>query len=154
MTLLDRDPNAPTFWSGDLPVSSRYTYGLAGERFFRTLKEEGKILGSHCHKCEHTYVPAAQFCERCLGETTDWEDVGTIGTVYTYTLLYKKLDGTPNDKPETIAFIRMGDGGIVHFLGEVESEQITIDVKVEAVIKPADQREGSILDIKYFKPLK
>jgi uncharacterized OB-fold protein len=154
MTLLDRDPNAPAFWSGDLPVTSRYTYGLAGERFFRKLKEEGQILGSHCHICEHTYVPATNFCERCLGEITDWQEVGTVGTVYTYTLLYEKLDGTFSDKPEAIAFIRIGDGGLVHYLGEVDPEQITIDMKVEAVIKPADQREGSILDIEYFKPLK
>ena len=31
MTLLERDPNAPAAWYGNLPVTSRYTYGLAGE---------------------------------------------------------------------------------------------------------------------------
>lgn len=153
MTLLDRDPNAPAFWSGNLPVKSRYTYGLAGERFFRTLKEDGKILGSRCQKCEHTYVPAAKFCERCLGEINDWVEVANVGTVYTYTFLFEKKDGTLRDDPEIVAFIRMGDGGIVHYLGEVDPDEITIDMEVEAVIKPIDKRVGSILDIEYFRPL-
>ena len=62
MTLLERDKNAPQAWHGSLPVPSRYTYGLAGERFFRALKDEGKIMGSYCPDCDHTYVPATIFC--------------------------------------------------------------------------------------------
>ncbi len=46
MTLLERDPKAPTAWVGNLPVTNRYTYGLAGERFFRAIKDEGKIFGT------------------------------------------------------------------------------------------------------------
>ena len=46
MSLLDRDKNAPQYWHGNLPVTSRYTYGLAGEKFFRTMKVDGKIMGT------------------------------------------------------------------------------------------------------------
>ncbi len=152
MTLLQRDPNAPVSWLGDLPVTNRYTYGLAGEKFFRTLKDEGKILGTYCPHCDHTYVPAAAFCERCLGKLDDWVDVGTIGDVVTYTVLNIALDGSPLEKPEVIAFIRFGDGGLIHHLGEIEPEQVEIGLMVEAVLLPASKRTGSILDIKYFKP--
>jgi uncharacterized OB-fold protein len=152
MTLLHRDPKAPVSWLGDLPVTNRYTYGLAGEKFFRTIKDEGKILGTYCPHCNHTYVPAAAFCERCLGKLDDWIDMGTIGDVVTYTLLSVALDGSPLEKPEIIAFIRFGDGGLVHHLGEIELEQVEIGLMVEAVLKPASKRTGSILDIKYFKP--
>ena len=88
MSLLKSDPNAPQAWEGDLPVTSRYTYGLAGERFFRAIKDEGRILGSYCPKCDITYVPGRVFCERCLGELDEWVDAGTLGEVHTYTLLY------------------------------------------------------------------
>ena len=37
MSFLEKDPNAPTAWLGDLPITSRYTAGLAGERFFRAI---------------------------------------------------------------------------------------------------------------------
>jgi uncharacterized OB-fold protein len=127
MTLLHQDPQAPQAWQGDLPVMNRYTYGLAGERFFRTIKEEAKIMGTHCPNCDRTYVPAAAFCERCLGKLDEWVDVGTIGDIVTYTFLNVGLDGTPLAKPE-------------------------IGLLVEAVFLPKSKRVGSILDIKYFKP--
>ena len=152
MTLLHKDPNAPLVWQDNLPVKNRYTYGLAGEKFFRTIKDEAHILGTHCPNCDITYVPATIYCERCLGKLDEWVDVGTIGDVVTYTFLNVGLDGNPLEKPEIIAFIRLGDGGIIHHLGEIEPEQVEIGLMVEAVFKPKSRREGSILDIRYFRP--
>jgi uncharacterized OB-fold protein len=152
MALLHRDPNAPAAWEGDLPVTNRYTYGLAGEKFFRTIKDDARILGTHCPNCDVTYVPAAIFCERCLGKLDEWLDVGTTGDVVTFTFLNVALDGTQLEKPEIIAFIRFGDGGLIHHLGEIEPEQVEIGLMVEAVFKPKSKRTGSIEDIKYFKP--
>jgi uncharacterized OB-fold protein len=43
--------------------------------------------------------------------------------------------------------------GIMHMLGEVKPDEVEIGMKVQAVWKPAGEREGSILDIKYFKPV-
>lgn len=153
MTLLERDPKAPQVWLGEMPVTSRHTFGLAGERFFRTIKEEGRILGTRCGRCERTYVPATIFCERCLGALDEWVDVGTIGEVFTYTLLYDEVDGTHRQTPEIVAFVRLGDGGLVHRLGGVEPEAVSIGMPVQAVFKPAAEREGSILDIVCFQPV-
>jgi uncharacterized OB-fold protein len=153
MTLLKKNPNAPDAWRGEMPVVSRYTAGLAGERFLRAVKDEGRILGARCTQCDRTYVPATIFCERCLGALDEWVDVGTRGQVHTYTLLYEDLDGVRLDTPEIVAFVRLGNGGLVHRLGEVQAEAVTIGMPVEAVFKPADEREGSILDIVYFRPV-
>jgi len=38
-------------------------------------------------------------------------------------------------------------------LGEVELDELYIGLPVEALFKPKKEREGSILDIKYFRPL-
>ena len=152
MTLLERDKNAPEAWHGNLPVTSRYTYGLAGEKFFRAIKDEAKFLGTHCPKCNRTYVPATLFCERCLHELDEWIDVGTMGVVHTFTLLFENYDGSPRDEPELVAFIKIGEGGLVHRLGNVDPESVKIGMKVEAVFKDVEDREGSILDVVYFKP--
>ena len=153
MTLLERDPNAPNAWIGDLPVTSRYTYGLAGERFFREVKENARILGTFCPDCDHTYVPAALYCERCLAELEQWLEVGNIGEVHTFTLLYQNFDGSVREEPEIVAFIKIADGGIVHRLGDISLDEIEIGMPVEAVFKPAEERQGSILDISHFRPL-
>jgi uncharacterized OB-fold protein len=152
MTLLQSDPRAPTAWVDNLPVKNRYTFGLAGERFFRTLKDEGRIFGTHCPHCNITYVPAASFCERCLNKLDEWRDVGTLGDIVTFTFLQVALDGSRLEKPEIIAFVRLGDGGLIHHLGEIEPDQVEIGLLVEAVLKPKSKRVGSIMDIMYFKP--
>lgn len=153
MTLLHRYSNAPRSWQGDLPVTNRYTFGLAGEKFFRTLKDEERILGTYCPHCDHTFVPASIFCEQCLAKLDEWVDVGTSGVVDTFTFLYVNLDGTLSDEPQIIAFIRLGDGGLVHRLGGIDPEDVEIGMVVQAVFKPSSERTGSILDIDYFKPV-
>jgi len=152
MALLERDPGVPAHWEDGLPVTNRYTFGLAGERFFRTIQEEGRILGTRCSRCGVTYVPAASFCERCLSELTEWVDVGVHGEVATYTLLYVDSDGSIMEDPKIVAFVRLGDGGLIHLLGEVEPHSVSIGMPVEAVFKAGEDRVGSIQDIRYFKP--
>jgi hypothetical protein len=152
MTLLERDSQAPQAWMGKLPVTSRYTFGLAGERFFRALKDEGKIMGSHCPKCDHTYVPATAFCERCLGELTEWIDMGLSGELHTFTLLFEDYDGQSLEEPELVGFVAFGDGGIIHRL-EANPDELGIGMSMRAVLKPKDQRTGSILDILHFEPV-
>lgn len=153
MSLLYRDSHAPEKWFGDLPVSNRYTFGLAGEKFYRAIKDHGQILGTHCSKCNHTYVPPSIYCERCFSELTDWVDVGNIGTLHTFTLLYENMDGSSKEKPLAIGLIKIGDGCLIHLLGEVYSEEIYIGMKMKAKFKPQKNRVGAITDIEYFYPV-
>ena len=153
MTFQERDPNAPVAWQGELPVTNRYTYGLAGEKFFRALKERAQILGTHCPQCQRTYVPAASFCERCFCELEDWIEIDPIGEVETYTILSVNEKGSPLPEPVIIAFVRFEDGGIIHRLVGMDADKIYFGMPVEAVFKPPAERQGSILDILYFKPV-
>jgi uncharacterized OB-fold protein len=43
------------------------------------------------------------------------------------------------------------DTGLTHIIGEADPSEVKIGMRVEAVLK--ENREGNILDIKYFKPL-
>lgn len=153
MTIMDRGSQILPAWQDNMPVTSRYTLGLAGERFFRAIKDEGRILGTYCSKCDRTYVPAASFCERCMNKLEEWVDVGTTGEVHTYTLLYQNYDGSPRQEPEIIVFVRLGDGGLIHRLGNIDPEAIEIGMKVKAVFNALSQRKGSILDISHFEPV-
>ena len=154
MSILGHDPAGPSAWVGDLPVTSRYTYGIAGERFFRAIKDDAEILGAYCPACDLTYVPARIFCERCLGELDEWKEMGTTGEVYTFTILFVDKDGLALDEREIIAFIKFGDGGLVHRLADISPEAVEFGQAVEAVFKPKKDREGAITDITHFRPLK
>ncbi len=144
-----------TKWHGQIPMSYIYTVGRAGEKFFREIMN-GKIFGARCDSCKITYVPPRTYCEKCFARLEDhYMEVGTKGTVHTFTQSYEAYDGTKKETPSIVAVIRIDgtDGGFVHWLGEVDFKNIYIGMPVEAVLKPKKEREGSILDIKYFKPV-
>jgi len=143
-----------SYWPGQIPMSYIYTAGRAGEKFFREIMN-GRILGARCDSCEITYVPPRTYCEKCFARLEDrYVEVGTKGQVHTFTLCYQSFDGTRRETPSIVAIIRIDgtDGGLVHWLGEVEFKEVYIGMPVEAVFKSEGEREGSILDVKYFKP--
>lgn len=151
MTTRKSIQDAPSVWRDEMPVTNRYTFGIAGERFFRAIKNDGVIYGSRCSKCERVYVPAVEYCERCLQKTDEWIDVGNVGEIVTFTELHFGYDGEPLEKPEIIALVRFGDGGLVHRLETTNSGEVEIGMMARVVFKPASERQGSILDISHFE---
>ena len=144
-----------TAWRGEMPLSSRYTAGIAGETFFREIKDNARIMGTRCMNCGLVYVPAAIFCERCFAQLDEWVPVSNRGAVFTYTVLYRDLDNRPLDPPALLAYVKLegSTGGLVHYLGEIDPEDVYVGLEVEIVFKDAAERVGSILDIEYFRPV-
>jgi uncharacterized protein len=142
-------------WKGDIPIRSRYTAGVAGERFFREIKDNARFMGTRCEACDLVYVPAVMFCERCFTQLDEWLEVPSQGTVFTYTVLYRDLDDHVLDPPAVMAYVKLygTDGGLVHYLGDVDPEEVEIGMEVEAVFKDPAERQGSILDVACFRPV-
>ena len=139
-------------WPGDFPVSHLYTVGLAGERFLRELKD-GRFLGTRCAPCDRVYLPPSIFCPRCFAALEEWKEVGPQGTVRAVTTAHRGVDGRPLETPETLALIQLdgADGLLAHRIGG--SGGLDIGARVEPVFRDAAEREGSILDIRHFRPV-
>jgi len=90
-------------WPGDFPVSHLYTMGVAGERFFREMKDSGRILGTRCAACDYVHVPPSIFCPRCFAALDEWKEVGPQGTVRAVTIAHHGVEGEPLDPPEMLA---------------------------------------------------
>ena len=139
------DPNARYAWDA----------GIAIGRFLAELKR-GRIVGRQCHRCRRVMVPPRMFCEQCFRPTDRWVVLEDSGRVNTYSVSYIRWDATRVEEPTIPAVIDI-DGaskgmGIMHLLGEVKPEDVQMGMRVKAVWKPPRQREGSILDIRYFRP--
>ncbi len=141
-------------WVDRFPLTGRYTYGIAGERFFREIKDNARFMGTRCPTCDLVYVPPRLYCERCFAHLDEWVEVSPVGTVATFTVLHVDLDENPLPEPQIVALVELdgADGGLVHFLGEVEPDDVYTGMPVEAVFKPAEERVGAITDIRYFRP--
>ncbi|NIN00841.1 MAG: hypothetical protein GTO24_22990, partial [candidate division Zixibacteria bacterium] len=73
------------------------------------------FLGARCEKCDITYVPPRTYCEKCFDRLEDsYVKVEPTGTVHTYTVLHKNLDGSTKKEPVIMAMVRMDgtDGGV------------------------------------------
>lgn len=138
---------------GEIPLSNRYTAGIAGEVFFRKLKDEGKFVGTRCNKCEQTYVPARLFCERCFAELREYIEVADTGVVRAVTVAHVGLDGERLERPAVVGAIQL-DGASTVFIHRllVDPSKARIGMKVKASLIPKPKRIGSILDIRGFEP--
>jgi acetyl-CoA C-acetyltransferase len=136
-------------------VDARYSWdaGAAISRFLDGL-QGGAIFGRSCRQCERILVPPRMFCERCFRSTDAWVQVESTGVVQTFSICHVRWDMEPLEVPELPAVIAIdgSDGGFLHMLGEVEPDDVRIEMAVEAVWKPVSERVGSILDIAYFRP--
>jgi uncharacterized OB-fold protein len=137
---------------GDMGVWHKYTFGLAGERFFRTLAEKRVLLATRCETCRKTYLPPKIYCPTCFAELTVWVELPPRGYVETYTFLYEDLEENRLTEPVAVAFVTFPgvEGGIIHRLGEVRPEEVCSGLEVEAVL--AAERSGGLQDILYFRP--
>ena len=141
-------------WAGRVPVSHRYTPGVAGDVFFTALRDRGVLLGSRCDSCDYTYVPARLFCERCFAELSADAEVGPGGELVSFTISYTGLEGKPLEQPVAIGLVRPdgADAALVHRIVETGEEPLEIGQRMEVVLKQQGERAGSIDDIEGFRP--
>jgi uncharacterized OB-fold protein len=130
--------------------------GIAIGSYLAALKE-GFLLGSYCQTCRKTVIPPRTVCEWCFRPMDSYVRLEDTGIVNTFSLCYVTWDVKRIEEPELPAVIEI-DGasplhGIMHKLGEVDPKDIHIGMRVRAVWKPPEEREGAITDILYFKPI-
>lgn len=147
-----------TAWQPNLAYA--WDNGVAIGRYLAELKE-GRIVARVCHSCNRIMIPPRMFCELCFKPTDEWRYVKDTGTVNTFSVAHVNWDASrrgPKEPPLIPAVIEI-DGaspgmGILHMLGGVSPNGITVGMRVEAVWKKPGERTGAITDILYFKPIR
>jgi len=143
-----------TRWTHDAKYA--WDRGVAIGRYLAGLKQ-GKLLAVRCNGCKRVMIPPRAFCEWCFKPIAEWIEVKDTGVINTFSLCYVTWDVKRITEPLVPAVIEI-DGasqgmGIMHLLGGIDPKQFKRGMKVKAVWKPADEREGAITDILYWKPL-
>jgi len=141
---------------GMIDIPNTYSAGMLGSRFLIELRDNKKIIGVKCPTCNRVYVPPRSTCKDCFGKLSECVEVSSKGTLLTYAVAYEPSPVQPVELPIAYGIVKLdgADTGFVHMLGEVDFEQLRIGMKVRAVFKVKKERVASILDIKYFKPLR
>jgi uncharacterized OB-fold protein len=144
--------NAQAIMSKQLVVLSdvEFDVGEIGTRFFAELRDNRRILGIRCPRCDTVYVPPRLTCKRCFGKLDEWVEVGPEGTLLASTTVYAPVANPPAEAPYTLAVIKLdgADTGLVHLVEEVDPARLEEGTRLRAVFR--ENREGNIRDIDRF----
>jgi uncharacterized OB-fold protein len=139
----------------DSTVRLPYHY-VAGDyraQYLRGLKD-GRILGSKCSKTGKVFVPPVINSPESFAPADTLVEVADRGIVTTFCIVRIPVAGRDLQLPYVAASVALDGADISIFapIQECEPEQVRMGMRVEAVWKPAEQREGSHEDILYFRP--
>lgn len=163
------DKEYRTEWAPNLKYS--FSAGEAISHFLDELKE-GRFAARECKTCRKLLFPPRMFCEECYRPTDGWVQIRDTGVIETYSVSFLDLDAKRIKDPIFVGVIIL-DGpdykapekgrqrmGMMHYFGEIKKDKksstgydINVGQRVRAVWKPAKERTGSILDVKYFRPM-
>lgn len=141
-------------FDGHICVPYSWTVGSTLSKWYGELRENGQIWANRCPSCGKVFVPPKFKCIDCYADVNEWLPIPGTGSVETFTVVrYEEPGMHPRKAPFVYAIIKMdgADTGMLHFIDEVDPDQVKVGMRVEAVI--SDEREGNILDIKHFRPV-
>ncbi len=136
---------------GKMALPYLYLAGAVGSRFIVALRDEKKILGVRCDKCNKTFVPPRQTCERCFSVLTDnWVEVGPEGTVTGFTMVRYSEPYQPQEPPYVLGLIKL-DGADTAIAHVVQGRDVRCGIRVRAVF--SEERQDNIQAISHFKAI-
>ena len=149
------DPTTPMHWRGDMQADYFYPSGIAGDKFFQHLKTKDSFLACKCDKCDKIYCPPRLYCEDCFEEIPDsgWKEIPSSGTVKLFTIATLNAHGEKLENPIVIALINIDEtnSNMLGVINLVDINKDYTDLKVKAVLRAKDKREGTMKDIVHWE---
>ncbi len=140
-------------YSGRIKVPYKWYVGEVGSRFLTALRDDKEIWGIRCPECRKVYVPPVKNCGECFVLTDEWVRVEETGTLESFTVVRYAHAMQSVEPPFAFGLVRLdgADGALLHLIGDAGLDELKAGMRVRAVF--ADERKGSILDIKHFAPI-
>jgi uncharacterized OB-fold protein len=120
------------------PVIGAFLTGLRDQRVLGIRGADGRVV-----------CPPTEYDPRTGEPLTELVEVGTEGTVTSWSWVSTTREGQPLDQPHALALVRL-DGADTSMLHVVDGPVATGD---RVRIRWADEREGLITDIAAFEPI-
>lgn len=139
----------------DANIYLPYHY-VAGDRraaYMRALKDK-RILGSRCSKTGKVFVPPIINSPESFAPADELVDVPDRGIVTTFCIVNIPVIGRSLELPYVAASVALDGADISIFaaIQECKADEVRMGMRVEAVWKPDNERQGDHEDILYFRP--
>ncbi len=140
--------------TGKMALPNQYFAGRVGSKFIIALRDENKILGVRCEKCDKVFVPPREYCEKCLSKLDEsWVELSNEGVVTNYTVVNYNDKHLPRRAPYILALIKVdgADTPFPHIVEGVDVGDVKVGMKVKAVF--AGETTNTIRDLDHFEPV-
>ena len=140
--------------TGKMALPNQYFAGRVGSRFIIALRDENKILGVRCEKCNKVFVPPREYCEKCLSKLDEnWVKLSNEGVITNYTVVNYNDKHLPRRAPYILALIKVdgADTPFPHIVEGIGVEDVEVRMKVKAVF--AEETTNTIRDLDHFEPV-
>ena len=111
---------------------------------------QGTLIGFCCRECGVTVFGPAVFCQSCTSFEVDQVDLGSEGTLFSYTIVRIPPAGWPGDVPYILGQVELPSGPQV--LAEVvdcEHSDLVIGMPVQLAIQAVAAAEGGAEKLVY-----
>jgi len=139
---------------GKMALPNQYFAGRVGSRFIIALRDQHKIFGVKCEKCNKVFVPPREYCERCMSRLDEnWVEVSNEGVVTNFTVVRYNDRHLPKKAPYILALIKLdgADTPFPHVVEEIDPSKVVTGMRVCAVF--ASETTNTIMDIDHFEPV-
>lgn len=140
-----------TIFHEDLEIRYDRSTAPSMRRFLTTLRDDGEIVASACG-CGHSHVPPRDVCPACGEKVDTFEALDPVGHLVTWTTDGEAPEDAPFEGAVTYGVVRLegAQGGLLHAV-DANGAQLEPGARVEARLRPEEEREGSITDIECFE---
>lgn len=137
----------------DVRLPYHYVAGDYKARYLRALKQK-RILGSKCSKSGKVFVPPVLSSPETMAPCDQFVEVPDRGVVTTFCMVNIPVIGRSLELPYCVANIALDgvDISIYGLVQECAADDVHMGMRVEAVWKADDERQGDHEDILYFRP--
>jgi uncharacterized protein len=143
-------------------VRYRWSAGPYLGKFLKELKDNGKLWVARCSGCGRILLPPRIVCASCYSKVPEypdgWFSLSGKGILVDWQrVIYPQMDpetGQIRDEPYIHGTFRLDhDLLFVHYLGpeDIVEGELREGMKVQMEMKPREEREGKVTDIKYFR---
>ena len=157
------DPVRPTRLH--TPFFMDYPVGLFNGRFAREMRDNGRLIGIVCRHCGFSLLPPQAVCTVCHGENIEepnWVEMGPEATVagfMTFNMPYIDSNDLSVQRGNSTVGQLMVDspgktaGFLWHFIGNADASTLRNGMRVRAVFRPREERQGLMSDIIHWTPV-
>ncbi|TGD84074.1 DNA-binding protein [Mycolicibacterium sp. CH28] len=136
-----------------IEVEIEHAASLPESAYLRALRE-GKLLGARTGATGKVYFPARE-ADPATGKALDnFVELPDKGTVTTFAIINIPFAGQKIKPPYVAAYVLLDGADIpfLHLIQEIDVSEVRMGMRVEAVWKPAAERDYGIDNIEYFRP--